>query len=60
MDDLVRGLMALMNSDYDHPVNIGNPDEYTVKEFAHVRMEMKRFRFSQSVRPLCWITRVVP
>lgn len=37
MDDLVRGLIALMNSDYDGPVNIGNPDEYTVKEFAEVR-----------------------
>lgn len=36
VDDLVRGLMALMNSDYDQPVNIGNPDEYTVKEFAEV------------------------
>ena len=23
-----------MNSDYDMPVNLGNPDEYTVKEFA--------------------------
>ena len=23
--------MALMNSDYDLPVNLGNPDEYTVK-----------------------------
>lgn len=37
VDDLVRGLIALMNSNYDHPVNIGNPDEYTVKDFAQVR-----------------------
>ena len=29
--DLVAGLLALMNSDYDLPVNLGNPDEYTVK-----------------------------
>lgn len=29
--------MALMNSDYDGPVNIGNPDEYTIKDFAEVR-----------------------
>jgi hypothetical protein len=29
--DLVNGLIALMNSDYDLPVNLGNPDEYTVK-----------------------------
>jgi UDP-glucuronate decarboxylase len=23
-----------MNSDYDQPVNIGNPDEYTINQFA--------------------------
>ncbi|KAL4220678.1 UDP-glucuronic acid decarboxylase 1 [Mactra antiquata] len=34
VSDLVDGLVALMNSDYDLPVNIGNPDEYTIKEFA--------------------------
>lgn len=36
VDDLVRGLIALMNSNYSGPVNIGNPDEYTVKDFAEV------------------------
>ena len=34
VSDLVNGLHALMNGDYDHPVNLGNPDEYTVKDFA--------------------------
>ncbi|XP_053403837.1 UDP-glucuronic acid decarboxylase 1-like [Mercenaria mercenaria] len=34
VSDLVDGLEALMNSDYDQPVNIGNPDEYTINEFA--------------------------
>lgn len=38
VDDLVRGLIALMNSKYSGPVNIGNPDEYTVKDFAQVRV----------------------
>ena len=28
VDDLVNGLMKLMNGSYDMPVNIGNPDEY--------------------------------
>lgn len=32
--DLVDGLVRLMASDYDGPVNIGNPDEYTINEFA--------------------------
>lgn len=32
--DLVEGLMRLMNSDYVGPVNLGNPDEYTILELA--------------------------
>jgi len=34
VSDLVDGLYKLMNSNYDGPVNLGNPDEYTVKKFA--------------------------
>jgi UDP-glucuronate decarboxylase len=30
----------LMNSDYDLPVNIGNPDEYTMKQFAQLIHEL--------------------
>ena len=31
VDDLVSGLIKLMNGNYSYPVNLGNPDEYTVK-----------------------------
>lgn len=34
VDDLVNGLIKLMNGNYDMPVNIGNPDEYTINDFA--------------------------
>jgi len=34
VSDLVDGLHALMNGEYDKPVNLGNPDEFTIKEFA--------------------------
>jgi UDP-glucuronate decarboxylase len=34
VSDLVDGLHALMNGDYDSPVNLGNPEEYSIKEFA--------------------------
>lgn len=34
VDDLVRGLVALMESDAHLPVNIGNPDEYTLQQLA--------------------------
>lgn len=34
VDDLVEGIYRLLNSNYANPVNIGNPDEITIKEFA--------------------------
>eukprot|EP00981_Chlorochromonas_danica_P003778 scaffold691_cov181-Ochromonas_danica.AAC.31 len=40
VDDLVEGLIRLMNGNYSLPVNIGNPDEYTVKDFAHLIKEL--------------------
>lgn len=36
VDDLVEGLIKLMNGNYSQPVNLGNPDEYTVKVLACV------------------------
>ena len=34
VDDLVDGIYKLLHSDYPLPVNIGNPDEITIGEFA--------------------------
>ncbi|XP_033118256.1 UDP-glucuronic acid decarboxylase 1-like isoform X2 [Anneissia japonica] len=34
--DLVDGLIRLMNSQVSTPVNIGNPDEHTILEFAQI------------------------
>ncbi|HEX8038171.1 MAG TPA: NAD-dependent epimerase/dehydratase family protein, partial [Chryseosolibacter sp.] len=34
VDDQVEGIFRLLMSDYHLPVNIGNPDEITIKEFA--------------------------
>lgn len=34
VDDLLDGMMALMDSDYHSPVNIGNPGEFTMLELA--------------------------
>jgi dTDP-glucose 4,6-dehydratase len=36
VDDLVEGVYRLLLSDEVDPVNIGNPGEFTVKEFAEV------------------------
>lgn len=34
VDDLVEGIFRLLKSDYAGPVNIGNPVEITIKQFA--------------------------
>jgi dTDP-glucose 4,6-dehydratase len=34
VDDLVEGIYRLLLSDYVFPVNLGNPSEITLKEFA--------------------------
>ncbi len=34
VDDLVEGIYRLLLSDYHQPVNIGNPDELTISDFA--------------------------
>jgi dTDP-glucose 4,6-dehydratase len=34
VDDLVEGIYRLLLSDYTRPVNIGNPDECTILQFA--------------------------
>ncbi len=34
VDDLVEGIVRLMASDLCDPVNLGNPSEYTIMEFA--------------------------
>jgi dTDP-glucose 4,6-dehydratase len=34
VDDLVEGIVRLLHSDYAYPVNIGNPSEITIGEFA--------------------------
>jgi dTDP-glucose 4,6-dehydratase len=40
VDDLVEGVYRLLVSDYSEPVNIGNPKEMTILEFAHVVNEL--------------------
>ena len=44
VDDLVRGLVALMESDVHLPVNIGNPDEYTLLQLAETVIDVTESR----------------
>jgi dTDP-glucose 4,6-dehydratase len=34
VDDLIEGIYRLLMSDYTQPVNVGNPNEITINEFA--------------------------
>jgi dTDP-glucose 4,6-dehydratase len=44
VDDLVRGLVALAESDVHEPVNIGNPDEMSLLEMAQLVVELTESR----------------
>jgi dTDP-glucose 4,6-dehydratase len=34
VDDLIEGIYRLLLSDYAYPVNVGNPDEISIRDFA--------------------------
>lgn len=40
VDDLIEGIYRLLLSDYVNPVNIGNPDEITIREFAEEILQL--------------------
>jgi dTDP-glucose 4,6-dehydratase len=40
VDDLIRGVIALAESGEHHPVNIGNPDEFTLLELAETVIDV--------------------
>jgi dTDP-glucose 4,6-dehydratase len=40
VSDLIDGIIRLAESGYHHPVNIGNPNEYTLLELAHAVIDV--------------------
>ncbi|MEM8706363.1 MAG: UDP-glucuronic acid decarboxylase family protein [Actinomycetota bacterium] len=40
VEDEVRGLIALFDSNENEPVNVGNPNEFTINELAEVVLEV--------------------
>ncbi len=40
VSDLIRGIIALAESGHNYPVNIGNPDEFTLLELAETVKEL--------------------
>ncbi|MFL1894417.1 UDP-glucuronic acid decarboxylase family protein [Aquimarina sp. 2-A2] len=52
VDDLVEGIVRLLHSDYVYPVNIGNPDEITIKEFAEEIIQLTNANQKVVYQPL--------
>ncbi|NNF03067.1 MAG: SDR family NAD-dependent epimerase/dehydratase, partial [Rhodothermales bacterium] len=52
VDDLVEGIFRLLKSDVGDPVNIGNPDEISIREFAEEIIELTDSPSSITYEPL--------
>ncbi|WP_276499117.1 UDP-glucuronic acid decarboxylase family protein [Pontibacter litorisediminis] len=52
VDDLVEGIYRLLLSDYHLPVNIGNPSEITIKEFAEEICRLTGVELKVEYQPL--------
>ncbi len=49
VDDLVEGLIRLMNGEHTGPINLGNPGEFTIRQLA----ERVRDRINPSLELIC-------
>lgn len=52
VDDLVEGIYRLLLSDYHLPVNIGNPDEISLKDFAEEVLKLTGNKVGIVYQPL--------
>ena len=52
VDDLVEGIYRLLLSDYPLPVNIGNPDEISLKDFAEEVLKLTGNTVKITYKPL--------
>src|SRR3954463_12729188 len=52
VDDLVEGIYRLLFSDYAQPVNVGNPDEISLREFADEVLKLTNSNVKIKYKPL--------
>jgi nucleoside-diphosphate-sugar epimerase len=52
VDDEVRGFLALLDSDHVGPVNIGNPNEFTILQLADLVLELTGSSSELTFEPL--------
>jgi UDP-glucuronate decarboxylase len=53
-DDLIDGMIKMMNSrtDFTGPVNVGNPNEFTIRELAELVIELTNAKSGIVYEPL--------
>lgn len=52
VDDLIRGIVAMLDSGEPGPVNLGNPEEFTIGDFARLVLEVTGSASFIEYRPL--------
>ncbi len=52
VDDLIEGIYRLLMSDYQMPVNIGNPEEISLRDFAEEILELTGRKVKLVMKPL--------
>ncbi|PKV63391.1 UDP-glucuronic acid decarboxylase family protein [Pontibacter ramchanderi] len=52
VDDLVEGIYRLLLSDYPYPVNVGNPSEITIRQFAEEICKLTGVELNIEYQPL--------
>ncbi|MEQ9424492.1 MAG: SDR family oxidoreductase [Cyclobacteriaceae bacterium] len=52
VDDLVEGIYRLLMSDHEQPVNVGNPDEITINQFAEEIIQLTGSKQKIIYKPL--------
>ena len=52
VDDLIDGMVKLMEGSHNGPINIGNPDEFTIKELAKIVIKKINPNLQISYSPL--------
>lgn len=52
VDDLVEGIFRLLLSEFHQPINLGNPDEITINQFAEEVIQLFDNKIKASYHPL--------
>ena len=52
VDDLIKGMMKLMYSNYIGPINVGNPTEFTIKQLAELVINKIDKKLNMIYKPL--------